>query len=78
MRDGRFELDLGGGERMAGEHRSGAAPGYLFLHGLGSVRTGQKSESLRGWAERRGRAFTRCDFRGHGDSTGDPGQVAVS
>jgi pimeloyl-ACP methyl ester carboxylesterase len=78
VRDEEFELDLGGGERMAGEHRAGAAPGYLFLHGLGSTRTGQKSESLRDWAERRGRAFTRCDLRGHGSSTGSIGEVTIS
>ena len=81
-----FTLDLGAGERVAGDHLpgllrgsglSGSAPGYLFLHGLGSVRAGEKSASLMSHAAANGRACTRFDFRGHGDSSGTIGQVTI-
>ncbi|MBM4062315.1 MAG: alpha/beta hydrolase, partial [Planctomycetes bacterium] len=74
----RAEFAPAPGQRLAGDHRPGAAPGYLFLHGLGSVRTGEKSESLFAHAAANGRACTRVDFRGHGESTGDFGEVTFS
>jgi pimeloyl-ACP methyl ester carboxylesterase len=73
-----FTLELGAGERIVGDHLPGTSPGYLFLHGLGSVRAGEKSTSLMAHAKARGRACTRFDFRGHGASSGTIGQVAVS
>jgi pimeloyl-ACP methyl ester carboxylesterase len=72
-----FTLDLGAGERLVGDHLPGAGPGYLFLHGLGSVRAGEKSTSLLAHAAAHGRACTRFDFRGHGASSGTIGQVTV-
>lgn len=56
----------------------GDRPGFLFLHGLGSVRAGEKSEALLAHARAAGRAFTRFDFRGHGESTGTIGVVTMS
>ncbi len=74
-RDFRIEFDRD--QHIAGDHEPGDTPGYLFLHGLGSVRSGQKSDSLMMHARRRGAAFTRLDFRGHGESTGTIGHVTI-
>ncbi|HEX5052056.1 MAG TPA: alpha/beta fold hydrolase [Planctomycetota bacterium] len=73
-----FTLELGDGQRIVGDLHSGGPPGYLFLHGLGSVRTGEKSNSLLAHASARGRGLLRIDLRGHGESTGELGRVAVS
>lgn len=72
----RFELERAG-ERIAGDRLAGGSPCYLFLHGLGSVRAGEKSTSLLAHARRRGRAFARFDFRGHGESTGRIGHATI-
>lgn len=73
----RFTLELGDGEFVVGDHLPGASPGYLFLHGLGSVRAGEKSASLFAHAAAAGRACTRFDLRGHGESSGVLGQIEV-
>ncbi|MBL9076173.1 MAG: alpha/beta fold hydrolase [Planctomycetes bacterium] len=72
-----FELPLPDGGALRGCTLAGAEPGYLYLHGLGSVRTGTKSESLLAHALGRGRAFLRYDQRGHGESTGRLGDVTI-
>lgn len=72
-----FELPLDGGEVLRGDELPGATPGYVYLHGLGSVRTGQKSNSLLLHAQARGRAFLRVDLRGHGESSGTIGRVTI-
>lgn len=72
-----FRIDLDDGHHIVGDHIAGTTPGYLFLHGLGSTRLGEKSDSLMAWAAARGRAFTRIDFRGHGDSSGTIGQIMI-
>jgi len=66
------------GERVVVERFPGESPGYVFLHGLGSVRQGEKSAALLAHAKAKGRAFTRFDFRGHGESTGTIGVVTMS
>ncbi len=73
-----FRLDLGNGEFVLGDELPGTAPGYLFLHGLGSVRKGEKSTSLLAHAAASGRAFLRIDLRGHGESSGRIGRTMVS
>lgn len=78
-----FRLEIDAGHHVVGDHEPApenapAAPGYLFLHGLGSDRAGQKSDSLWAHARARGRAFTRFDLRGHGGSSGTIGVVTVS
>ena len=73
-----FRLDLGGGEHVAGDELPGIRPGYVFLHGLGSVRCGEKSTSLLAHAAARGRHFLRIDQRGHGESSGRLGSITVS
>lgn len=74
----RLIVELGGGQQLVGDHLRGAAPGYLFLHGLGSVRAGEKSASLLRHAAQRKVACTRFDFRGHGESSGVLGEVKIS
>lgn len=58
---------------MAGK-ASGAAgqgqPGVVFLGGFMSDMSGTKAVALEAWARRRGRAFLRFDYRGHGASSG--------
>ncbi|MBX3463182.1 MAG: alpha/beta fold hydrolase [Planctomycetes bacterium] len=72
-----FVLSLAGGGALRGDVLAGAGPGYLYLHGLGSVRTGEKSTSLLQHAARRGRACLRIDQRGHGESSGRLGEVTI-
>ncbi|MFT4513110.1 MAG: pimeloyl-ACP methyl ester carboxylesterase [Planctomycetota bacterium] len=73
-----FRIELADDHHIVGDAQDGSGPSYVFLHGLGSVRTGEKSESLREHAQSRGNAFMRFDLRGHGDSTGQLGRVPVS
>ena len=73
-----FRIELADDHHIVGDSHDGSGPTYVFLHGLGSVRTGEKSESLREHAQSRGRAFMRFDLRGHGDSTGQLGSVLLS
>ncbi len=42
----------------------------VFVHGLGSVRGGEKARAVEAACARRGWTFAACDFRGHGGSTG--------
>jgi pimeloyl-ACP methyl ester carboxylesterase len=71
------EFGVGDDGTVRGDALAGDDPGYLYLHGLGSVRIGEKSESLLVHARRRRRAFLRVDQRGHGESTGQLGQVTI-
>jgi pimeloyl-ACP methyl ester carboxylesterase len=73
-----FRFELGHGQRVVGDQLAGGQPGYVFLHGLGSVRAGEKSASLFAHAARRGRAALRFDQRGHGESSGRLGAVPPS
>jgi len=72
-----FELPVGDGDTVRGDALAGDEPGYLYLHGLGSVRQGEKSNSLLVHARTCGRAFLRVDQRGHGASTGQIGEVTI-
>tara|TARA_R110002072_G_scaffold174303_3_gene329383 strand:+ start:79222 stop:79926 length:705 start_codon:yes stop_codon:yes gene_type:complete len=73
-----FRIELADDHHIVGDSHDGNGPSYVFLHGLGSVRTGEKSESLREHARARGHGFMRFDLRGHGDSSGKLGQIPVS
>lgn len=73
-----FRIEIADDHYVVGDSHDGTRPSYVFLHGLGSIRTGEKSESLREHALARGHAFMRFDLRGHGDSTGRLGKVPVS
>lgn len=69
MTDGLHILDHGG-VAIAYRRTPGAAPGVVFLGGFRSDMTGTKATHLEAWARRRGRAFLRFDYRGHGASSG--------
>jgi len=66
-------LNVGTGERarrIAVRERAGDAPGVFWLGGFKSDMQGTKAAALDGWAERKGRACTRFDYSGHGESGG--------
>ena len=73
-----FRIALLGDHHIVGDERAGDGPSYVFLHGLGSARAGQKSESLLAHATAGGHGFLRFDMRGHGESSGRLGSVPVS
>lgn len=51
--------------------RSGGAPGLFWLGGFNSDMKGTKAEAIDAWAGEQGRACTRFDYSGHGESGGD-------
>ncbi len=64
-------------DRIIAYHRTRAEgdganlPGITFFGGFRSDMTGTKAIFLEEWAQARGRAFLRFDYRGHGQSSGD-------
>jgi pimeloyl-ACP methyl ester carboxylesterase len=67
-------LDVGTGRaarRIAIRQRAGASPGLFWLGGFKSDMKGTKAEALDLWARDHGRAMTRFDYSGHGESGGD-------
>ena len=63
-------LALPGGGRLAYHRSPGQGPGLVFLGGFMSDMTGSKATHLEAFARRRGQAFLRFDYRGHGQSSG--------
>jgi len=63
-------LDTANGRRIAYHRSPGAGPGVVFLGGFRSDMEGTKALHLEAWAQRRGRAFLRFDYSGHGQSSG--------
>lgn len=59
------------GAALAYRRVAGAAPGIVFLPGLRSDMTGNKALYLDDYCRRRGRAYVRFDYFGHGASSGD-------
>jgi pimeloyl-ACP methyl ester carboxylesterase len=57
--------------------REGEAPGLLWLGGFNSDMKGTKAEAIDGWASEQGRACTRFDYSGHGESSGDFAQGTI-
>lgn len=57
--------------QLAYDLTAGDGPGVVFLGGFRSDKEGQKALYLEEWAQRRGRAFLRFDYSGHGQSQGD-------
>jgi pimeloyl-ACP methyl ester carboxylesterase len=51
--------------------RDGAPPGLFWLGGFNSDMKGTKAEAVDQWAAEHGRACTRFDYSGHGESGGD-------
>jgi pimeloyl-ACP methyl ester carboxylesterase len=65
------EIGTGAAARMiAVRQRSGAGPGLFWLGGFKSDMRGGKAEALDQWAGAEGRACTRFDYSGHGESGG--------
>jgi pimeloyl-ACP methyl ester carboxylesterase len=56
--------------RIAGRSEGASLPGVVFLGGFRSDMGGTKALWLENWAQTRGRAFLRFDYRGHGASSG--------
>jgi pimeloyl-ACP methyl ester carboxylesterase len=66
-------LAVGTGEAarpIAVRQRPGAAPGLFWLGGFKSDMQGTKAQALDAWAQTHGRALTRFDYSGHGESGG--------
>ena len=55
---------------LAYHSSAGRAPGIVFLGGFLSDMTGAKALALESYARRRGQAFLRFDYQGHGQSSG--------
>jgi pimeloyl-ACP methyl ester carboxylesterase len=65
------EIGTGAAARViAVRQRAGASPGLLWLGGFKSDMRGTKAEALDRWAQAKGRAYTRFDYSGHGESGG--------
>jgi pimeloyl-ACP methyl ester carboxylesterase len=65
------EIGTGAAARViAVRQRAGTAPGLLWLGGFKSDMRGTKAEALDHWARAQGRAYTRFDYSGHGESGG--------
>lgn len=64
-------VGAGADERMiAVRQRDGASPGLFWMGGFKSDMKGTKAEALDRWAAEHGRACTRYDYSGHGESGG--------
>jgi pimeloyl-ACP methyl ester carboxylesterase len=67
-------LDVGtplAARRVAARCRTGGNPGLFWLGGFKSDMKGIKAEALDLWARDHGRAMTRFDYSGHGESGGN-------
>ncbi|WP_018699639.1 alpha/beta hydrolase [Amorphus coralli] len=60
----------GGERRIAVRRRTGATPAVLWLGGFMSDMGGTKAVALDEWGRDTGRAVTRFDYSGHGESGG--------
>ena len=65
------EIGTGAAARViAVRQRAGTPPGLFWLGGFKSDMRGTKAEALDQWAGAQGRASTRFDYSGHGESGG--------
>jgi pimeloyl-ACP methyl ester carboxylesterase len=67
---GQIEAFEHAGARLAFERQSGAPPTFVWLGGFKSDMAGTKAQALAEWARRKGQAFIRFDYSGHGRSGG--------
>ena len=65
----KYNIDQVGA--IAYSRNEGNQPGIVFLCGHGSDMNGSKATYLQAWAQKRGQAFLRFDYSGHGQSDGD-------
>jgi pimeloyl-ACP methyl ester carboxylesterase len=63
-------IDRPDNHRLAYHFTAGASPGVVFLGGFLSDMTGTKAMALEDHCRRRGRAYLRFDYLGHGQSSG--------
>ena len=63
---------------IAVRQRDGGGPGLFWLGGFMSDMRGTKAEALDNWAAAQGRACTRFDYSGHGESGGDFAHGTIS
>src|ERR1700722_18332141 len=66
------------GATIAYRRLAGAAPGIVFLGGFRSDMTGTKALFLEDYCRRRGCAYLRFDYFGHGASSGDFADGTIS
>lgn len=74
-------LEIGAGataRAIAVRVRDGGGPGLFWLGGFKSDMKGTKAEALDHWAADRGRACTRFDYSGHGESGGNFTEGTIS
>ncbi len=65
-------------EHIAYRRFSGDGPNIIFLPGHRSDMEGSKALFLEKWAQARGQAFLRFDYRGHGQSSGSIDTANIS
>jgi len=63
-------LETAEGTEIAYAHLKGSSPGILFLSGFNSNMQGDKALALERWCQEQGRQYTRFDYFGHGESSG--------
>ncbi|MEY2979991.1 MAG: alpha/beta fold hydrolase [Planctomycetota bacterium] len=66
------------GSHVVADFVPGRGTPLVFLHGLTSVRVGEKSSQLFAFAQRRGVPAWRFDMRGHGASSGDLADITLT
>jgi pimeloyl-ACP methyl ester carboxylesterase len=66
------------GIRIAVRHVSGGIPGLVWLGGYRSDMLGTKAEALGEYAAQRGLMYTRHDYSGHGESSGNFADGTIS
>ncbi|MET0546450.1 MAG: alpha/beta hydrolase [Caulobacterales bacterium] len=68
---GQQKLERVSGPTLRYSLQDGANPALVWLGGFKSDMTGTKAEALAAWAKKRGQAFLRFDYSGHGASDGE-------
>ncbi|MEL6532231.1 MAG: alpha/beta hydrolase, partial [Pseudomonadota bacterium] len=63
-------LETPTGRRLAYNLSEGSGPGVVFLGGFASDKEGSKALFLEDYCRKRGRAYLRFDYSGHGTSSG--------
>jgi len=76
--DGAAILTRPGGATIAYRRLARTTPGIVFLGGFRSDMTGTKALFLEDYCRRRGRAYVRFDYFGHGRSSGDFADGTIS
>lgn len=64
--------------QIAYHHVEGSDPGVIFCGGFMSDMEGSKALALEAYCKANGQSFTRFDYRGHGQSSGDFQEHVIS